>query len=273
MADFSGIDYNIKAHDAVAATYEAAHGEIFNETEQARLRAKLAEAARLAAPGTAPLSALDMGCGSGNLTAHLLALGFTVTAADVSEKFLALVRGRFPGNPRLKTVRLNGRDLSVFKDSAFDFTATYSVLHHVPDYLGIVREMARVTAPGGIVYLDHEANPGHWPASAVYEEFTREARGGKEAPAPKLSRFLKLSTYVNKFRQLLNPRYIIEGDIHVWPDDHIEWDQIEKALAEAGLSPVLKEDYLLYRRGCPAEVYARYKDLCSDMRLLAARKR
>lgn len=269
---FSGLKQNIRAHDRVARDYEALHGEIFNPVEQARLRTKLAEAAALIRTRTGEKRALDLGCGSGNLTAHLLDLGLCVTAADVSGKFLELVRSKFGADPRLRTAALNGRDLAGFADGAFSFTAAYSVLHHIPDYLGMVREMARVTAPGGVLYIDHELNPAYWAGGPDYAGFREECRRGEPPAAPVFSRFFKFSTYANKVRQLLNPRYMTEGDLHVWPDDHIDWDEIKQILAGAGFETALLEDYLLYRRGCPAEAYARYSALCSDVRLLAARK-
>lgn len=272
MNIFSGLKQNIKAHDRVARRYEALHGEIFNPVEQARLRARLAAAAALIGTPPGERRALDLGCGSGNLTAHLLALGLGVTAADVSEKFLELVRAKFGADPRLRTAALNGRDLAGFGDGAFSFTAAYSVLHHIPDYLGMVREMARVTARGGVLYIDHELNPAYWAGGQDYAGYREECRRGAPEEAPGFSRFFKFATYANKARQLLNPRYMTEGDLHVWPDDHIDWDEIKKILAGAGFETVLLEDYLLYRRGCPTEAYARYSGLCSDVRLLAARK-
>ena len=271
MNIFSGIRHNIQAHNRITETYESSHGEIFNTTEQERLRSQLSEAARLIKTGAAGPRALDMGCGSGNLTAHLLDLGFRVTAADVSEKFLKLVERRFSGTGRLETARLNGKDLSIFEDGRFDFTATYSVLHHVPDYLGIAREMARVTGRGGIVYLDHERSPDYWEHKPEYAAFLKDSRLNETA-APEFARFFRISTYINKAKQLLNPRYKSEGDIHVWPDDHVDWREIEKALKETGCSIPLRKDYLLFRRGCPPEVYRRYEKLCNDMRIMAAIK-
>jgi len=73
-------------------------------------------------------------------------------------------------------------------------------------------------------------------------------------------------------KELWDSRYQIEGDIHVWPDDHVDWDGIKKILAAAGFEVLMLEDYLLYKRGCPIETYSRYERLCSDERLLAARK-
>lgn len=272
MNFFSDLRQNIEAHDRIAREYETLHGEIFNPIEQARLRAKLAEAAAMIRTGSEDKKALDLGCGSGNLTAHLLELGLNVTAADVSGKFLALVRAKFGGDARLSTAALNGKDLEGFRDGSFDLTAAYSVLHHIPDYLLMVREMARVTARGGILYIDHELNPAYWTGGGDYAAFREECRRGDPPAAPALSRFFKLSTYTNRIRRLLDPRHMTEGDLHVWPDDHIDWEEVEKILSGSGFETVIREDYLLYRRGCPEDAYYRYAALCSDVRLLAARK-
>ncbi|WP_423161977.1 hypothetical protein, partial [Stenotrophomonas geniculata] len=66
--------------------------------------------------------------------------------------------------------------------------------------------------------------------------------------------------------------YMPEGDIHVWPDDHIEWGAVEDLLIQAGCKVVLKEDYLLFYQGYREEVYEAYKDRCTDVRLLVARR-
>src|SRR3954449_7666976 len=100
---------NIAVHDRIARKYEARHGEIFNDVEQNRLRSALKAAKDAIRTDTRPLQAFDFGCGSGNLSSHLLALGFEVTAADVSPGFLSLVTSRYP---QVTSVLMNGRDLS-----------------------------------------------------------------------------------------------------------------------------------------------------------------
>jgi len=271
MCIYSPIKHNRAVHNAIAGTYESLHGEIFNDAEQARLRAALAQAAGLIKAGNCAPCALDFGCGSGNLTAHLLELGFQVTAADVSEKFLDIVKRRFSGTGRIETAKLNGRDLSAFEDGRFDFTATYSVLHHVPDYLALTREMVRVTGRGGIVYIDHEPSPDFWERKPEYERFVKES-GCADPAKPSFSRFLRSSYYVHKAKELLNPRFKPEGDIHVWSDDHVDWREIEKILAETRCSIELCKDYLLFRKGCPQETYDNYENHCNDMRFVTALK-
>jgi SAM-dependent methyltransferase len=265
-SDQQQIDRNVRIHDKVAGRYERIHDEIFNPVEQTRLRATLARASEALRTGSERPRALDFGCGSGNLTQHLLALGFEVVAADVSSGFLDLVKRRYANQP-VATHLMDGVSLAGLTPGAFDFVATYSVLHHVPDYLGAVAEMARVVRPGGIVYIDHEHSPSYWGGEPVYSEFVRRASRFD------WRKFLVPRNYYGKLRRILvDPRYSNEGDIHVWADDHIEWAKIEAVLASDGFEPVFAEDYLVFRSRYRTEVHEAYRARCSDMRVIAMRK-
>jgi ubiquinone/menaquinone biosynthesis C-methylase UbiE len=195
----------------------------------------------------------------------MLALGLDVTAADVSEHFLRLVERRFPGE-RLTLLQMNGQDLSNVPDSSFDLIAAYSVLHHIPDYLGAIGELIRICRPGGVIMLDHEQSEGYWQGDPVYDEFR------KAGLRFDWRKYLTPSNYVHRVRRLFNPRYTNEGDIHVFPDDHIEWPKIEALLAERGFETIAKEDYLLNRSLYRPKVYERYRDRCADTRMMQFRK-
>lgn len=260
------IDLNIQIHDKIAQQYEKVHGEIFNEIEQNRLSRDLKKAVELVQAGQQPLKALDYGCGSGNLTQHLLHFDLEVTAADVSAHFLKLVQHRYQTN-KLSVLQLNGRDLSNIDSESFDFIALYSVLHHIPDYLSAVEELARVCKPGGVIYMDHENNPDYWLNKREYNEFIKKAKRFD------VKKYLNFYNYIHKVRSLFNPRYSNEGDIHVWPDDHIEWSLIEDSLVSNGFEVVLTKDYLHYNRLYRMDVFRAYENRLSDMRVMAFRRR
>ena len=257
---------------ADAAAYEPAHGDIFNAVEQRRLYGMLQEAVRSVRTGATPAKALDFGCGSGNLTRHLIALGVSTVSADVSEDFLESIRRKFSSTGLSQTLRLNGADLSNVPDAHFDLVASYSVLHHVPDYLAIVHEMCRVVKPGGILYVDHEVTENYYARPPIYVEFLRKARPRVDWRRM-VSLVLDVRGYIHILRRLANPRYKREGDIHVWRDDHIEWDKIEQVLLSRGFEIVVKYDYLLYKATYDLQIYNEYKDRCADERVLIARKK
>jgi SAM-dependent methyltransferase len=93
--------------------------------------------------------ALDVGCGPGALTGELVArLGAdAVAAVDPSEPFVAAAQERHPG----ADVRQASAEQLPFPDGDFDATLAQLVVHFLPDPVAGLREMARVTRPGGVV--------------------------------------------------------------------------------------------------------------------------
>lgn len=275
------IDYNSRIHNLIAPVYEARHAEIFNETEQQRISEQLGFALSGISSGSATPRALDFGAGTGNLTRHLLDLGAVVVASDVSPGCLRELKAFAGGSGRLELSLLNGQDLSQFADASFDLIAVYSVLHHVPDYLAIIDEFVRVLKPGGVVYLDHEVCPSFWGSPAQYREYEGELMQRQLAERQNLVRYL-LGTLrrKNRWRYLAAALYLRlkkfdddEGDIHIHPDDHIEWGRI-RARLEPHCDVLRELDYLVCReRTVPPPAWGEWHSRCTDMRLLIARKR
>jgi SAM-dependent methyltransferase len=98
---------------------------------------------------TAGRRALDVGCGPGALTGELVArLGKdAVAAVDPSEPFVAAARERHPG----VDVRQASAEQLPYADGDFDAALAQLVVHFLPDPVAGLREMARVTRPGGVV--------------------------------------------------------------------------------------------------------------------------
>ena len=271
-----GFAQNRRAHDLIADKYDLKHTEIYNSLEQRRLAEVLGQL--VATTGAPAPTVLDVGAGTGNLSLKFAGHGCRVTALDVSDRSLAVLRSKAPSNVQLETVRLGGPRFPL-PNRAFDIVATYSVLHHVPDYLGTVREMIRVLKRGGLIYIDHEANPAAWqpdtnPYLAAYRTHCRLGL------AEHLSLLIRTGElFTSDFwkcaciRLFFNPRFQREGDIHVWPDDHIEWPKIYDIFLEGGVSVETEADYLSYQPRGGRETYDRYRHVCSDMRMVIGRKR
>lgn len=260
--------HNIDVHNKIAKKYEVLHGEIYNDIEQSRLKEKLKQAISYISTDSTQRVALDFGCGAGNLTRQLTNLGCTVIAADVSSGFLDLVASR-TYEKEVKTFTLNGTNLEGIADTSLDLVAMYSVLHHVPDYLSLMKEFLRVLKPGGILYIDHEASNFFW-KEGEYIKFQQEMRRNTKK---NVGKFFVLTNYVDKFiRTFINPKYQREGDIHVFKDDHIEWDLIRKELIDYGVTVIAEEDYLLYRRNYNKATYDKWSKKIGDMHVFIGKK-
>jgi SAM-dependent methyltransferase len=92
---------------------------------------------------------LDVGCGTGTLTAEL-ATRFgqeSVAAIDPSPLFIQAVRERYP--------RVDAREASAealpFPDVSFDAVLAQLVVHFLTDPIAGIREMHRVTRNGGVI--------------------------------------------------------------------------------------------------------------------------
>ena len=267
------VRHNADAHDKVAAAYNAKHTEIYNPVEQARLDKTIETL--LALTGIATPSVLDFGAGTGNLSLKFLAKGCRVSAADVSARSLELLAAAARDRGGIATTVLDGDPLP-FPDATFDVVAAYSVLHHIPDYLLSVREMARVLKPGGLLYIDHEANEAAWGGSPQLAEYRAATRIPVSEHLWQLVRtgeaftisFAK-AAFIKAF---LNRRHQREGDLHVWHDNHIEWGKIACVLGEAGARIVESNDYLLYRSRGGLALFQQYCEVCTDMKYVIAQK-
>jgi SAM-dependent methyltransferase len=93
---------------------------------------------------------LDVGCGTGSLASAIVqhAAPRQVTGVDPSAGFLATAARRLPPEVVLQRA---GADELPLADGAFDATVSALVLNFVPDIGRALREMARVSADGGVV--------------------------------------------------------------------------------------------------------------------------
>jgi ubiquinone/menaquinone biosynthesis C-methylase UbiE len=94
---------------------------------------------------------LDLGCGTGNLAVELAKNPdlTSIEAFDFSPAYIAYAKAR-GADPRINFQTADACAIP-FADGSFDLTLSMLVLPFIPEPHRAVREMVRVTKPGGIV--------------------------------------------------------------------------------------------------------------------------
>ncbi len=95
---------------------------------------------------------LDVGAGPGTITVEFAEVVAHVTATEIGDAELALSRTRAE-EAGTKNIDFSIEDVHglSFPDGAFDVVHAHQVLQHVADPVQALREMRRVTRPGGVV--------------------------------------------------------------------------------------------------------------------------
>ncbi|WP_438388372.1 methyltransferase domain-containing protein [Actinopolyspora saharensis] len=156
------------------AVYAQGHAESVVRSQYWR---SVDNSAAYLAPHLRPgLEVLDVGCGPGTITVDLarrVSPG-SVTGVDPAESALRRARATAAEAGVHNVVLSRGDVFELRADSnSFDVTHAHQVLLHLPDPVAALREMLRVTRPGGIVAVrdtDYAAATW-WPADPRLERW------------------------------------------------------------------------------------------------------
>lgn len=114
---------------------------------------------------------LDAGCGSGRTLQDLRAYG-EVSGIELSDLAAEHARGR-----ELGEVRVGSVERLPWEDRSFDLVTCLDVLEHTPDDAVVLRELRRVTKPGGWLLVTVPAYPALWSTHDIvnhhYRRYTR----------------------------------------------------------------------------------------------------
>jgi demethylmenaquinone methyltransferase / 2-methoxy-6-polyprenyl-1,4-benzoquinol methylase len=155
---------------------------------------------------------LDLAAGTAVSTVELARSGAWCVAADFSVGMLSAGRGRDVPKVAGDATRLP------FADGVFDAVTISFGLRNVVDHMAGLREMARVTRPGGRLVVCEFSTPTNKPFATVYKEYLMQA-------LPRIAR--KVSSNPDAYV------YLAES-IRAWPDQA----QLAHRIADAGWSTV-----------------------------------
>jgi SAM-dependent methyltransferase len=105
-------------------------------------------------------AALDYGCGVGRLTRALAARFEKVTGVDISQAMLDEARANTRESGNVELVRGTGMDLRAIPSESIDLVYSNIALQHSPAEFqrGVIRDMCRVVATGGIMAFQNAAH-------------------------------------------------------------------------------------------------------------------
>ncbi len=118
------------------------------ETNENATRDLAAKVLRQQYPGVVARDTLEIGCGTGLNTQHLVTVSETVLAVDFSPGMLEKARANVAAN-NVNFAQLDLQASWTINDDSFDLIVCTLVLEHIADLDHVFQEAARVLRPGG----------------------------------------------------------------------------------------------------------------------------
>ncbi len=107
--------------------------------------------ARLARRIAAPADVLELGCGTGNLSARLAELGHRVVACDIAERMLEEAKRAFTAAPIRWVLLAPAWERLPVDGSALDAVVASSVFEYLDRLVPVLAECRRVLKPNGLL--------------------------------------------------------------------------------------------------------------------------
>ena len=104
---------------------------------------------------------LEVGAGTGRYSVALAKQGLRVTAVELVEHNLEILRAKLDGTEPITALQGDARDLSCFEDNTFDLTMLLGPMYHLytkEEKLRALSEAVRVTKVGGVIMVAYCMN-------------------------------------------------------------------------------------------------------------------
>ena len=104
---------------------------------------------------------LEIGAGTGRYSISLAREGYSVSALELTEHNIGVLRSKLDGTENIEVQRGNALDLSRFESGRFDLTLLLGPMYHLyskEDKIRALSEAVRVTKRGGIIMVAYCMN-------------------------------------------------------------------------------------------------------------------
>ena len=111
--------------------------------------------------GVSDPAILEVGAGTGRYSVTLAKQGLRVTAVELIEHNLDILRAKLDGTEQITTIQGNALDLSLFPDQSFDLTMLLGPMYHLytkAEKMQALSEAVRVTKSGGHILVAYCMN-------------------------------------------------------------------------------------------------------------------
>lgn len=110
---------------------------------------------------TADCKIAEIGAGTGRYSVTLAKEGYDVTAVELVQHNLDILRSKLNGSENIRTHIGNALDLNMLKDNTFDITLLLGPMYHLysdEDKLTALKEAVRITKQGGYILVAYCMN-------------------------------------------------------------------------------------------------------------------
>ena len=104
---------------------------------------------------TADCKIAEIGAGTGRYSVTLAKEGYDVTAVELVQHNLDILKSKLDGSENIKTFLGNALDLNMLDDNTYDVTLLLGPMYHLyseKDKVFALKEAVRITKPGGYMY-------------------------------------------------------------------------------------------------------------------------
>lgn len=205
-------------------------------------------------------SILDVGCGSGIITATLSKLypNISITGLDLSEERFNHEKQAHSNLDNLTFVKANAKKMP-FDNEQFDIVFIRFLLEYCQSPLSIIKEMTRITKPNGFVILqdlDSQLTT-HYPENNLLQNrieiiLKHLSKSGFDPYIGRKLFHLAKQTSLTSLDLKIEPYHVFAGKIDSYNKGlwelklDIALPEIAKALGSIEKAKLFKKDYLMY---------------------------